>query len=180
MGLVSLQWDLKSETYQGISDWELHCMVLLFLYGVLFLTRDVAFLFNTICLRVVNRLPIIWVSMTYQIMEQYLPPIHFCEVVHVRCYISHCFCFFLLYFLFLLFFYDFLLVDLCFLFLLSCILTVVWATKDPFQPVCFLSNWSLNFIIVMIMVLLRYIVAYYITKLHYSRLFYLIVPLLFI
>ena len=53
MGLISLQWDLKSETCQGISDLEFHCGVPLSLYGVLFLTRDVAFIFNTICLRVV-------------------------------------------------------------------------------------------------------------------------------
>ena len=53
MGLISFQSDLKSETCQGISDEECHCGVPLSLYGVLFLTRDGAFLFNTICLRVV-------------------------------------------------------------------------------------------------------------------------------
>ena len=53
MGLISLQWDLKSETCQGISDLEFHCGVSLSLYDVLFFTRDVAFLFSTICLRVV-------------------------------------------------------------------------------------------------------------------------------
>ena len=54
MGLIGLQWDLKSETCQGISDLECHCWVPLSFYGVLFFTRDVAFLFNTIYLRCVT------------------------------------------------------------------------------------------------------------------------------
>ena len=44
---------MRQETCQGISDLEFHCGVPLFLYGVLFFTRDVAFFFNTIWLRVV-------------------------------------------------------------------------------------------------------------------------------
>ena len=58
------------------------------LYGVLFLTKDVAFLLNTICLGLLrmdsnatlnpgNRLLITWVKMTYQIKDRYLPSIHF-------------------------------------------------------------------------------------------------------
>ena len=88
MGLISLQWDLKSETCQGISELELHCGVPLSLYGVMFLTRYVAFLFNKICLGLLptdsyttldpgNRLLITWVNMTYQIKDRYLPSIHF-------------------------------------------------------------------------------------------------------
>ena len=53
MGLISLQIDLKSEISQGISDLEFHCGIPLSLYGALSFTWDVAFLFNTICLRVV-------------------------------------------------------------------------------------------------------------------------------
>ena len=53
MGLISLEWDLKSETCQGISDSEFYFGVPLSLYGVLFSTRDVVFLFSTICLKVV-------------------------------------------------------------------------------------------------------------------------------
>ena len=53
MGLISLQSDLKSGTCQGISDYEFCYGVPLSLYAVLFLTKDVAFLFNTICLSVV-------------------------------------------------------------------------------------------------------------------------------
>ena len=88
IGLISLQWDLKSETCQGISELELHCGVPLSLYGVMFLTRYVAFLFNKICLGLLptdsyatldpgNRLLITWVNMTYQIKDRYLPSIHF-------------------------------------------------------------------------------------------------------
>ena len=58
------------------------------LYGVLFLTKDVAFSFNTICLRLLrmdsnatlnpgNRLLITWVNMIYQIKDWYIPSIHF-------------------------------------------------------------------------------------------------------
>ena len=90
MGLISLQWDLKSETCQGISELELHCGNPLSLYGVMFLTRYVAFLFNKICLGLLptdsyatldpgNRLLITWVNMTYQIKDQYLPSIHFSD-----------------------------------------------------------------------------------------------------
>ena len=50
MGLVNLQWSLKSE---GISDEEFNYGVLLSLYVALFSTRDDALLFNAICLRVV-------------------------------------------------------------------------------------------------------------------------------
>ena len=86
-------------------------------------------------------------------------------VVHDRCYISHCFCFSVI-------FYDSLLVDLsfcCFVFLSSqeSILTILRI------HVYFSSDWSLNFII-FVMVLLHHIMVYYITKLHYSRLLYLI------
>ena len=42
-----------SEMCQGISDRELDYGVTLYLHGLLFLTRDVAFLLNEICLRVV-------------------------------------------------------------------------------------------------------------------------------
>ena len=88
MRLISLQWDSKSGTCQGISDQKLHCGVHLSLYGVLFLTRFAAFLFNRICLGLLrmnsnttlnpgNRLLITWVNMTYQIEDRYLPSIHF-------------------------------------------------------------------------------------------------------
>ena len=90
MGLISLQWDLKSETYQGISD--KNCIAgFLCLYMVCcFFTRDDLFLFNTICLGLLgmdsngtlnpgNRLLITWVNMTYQIKDQYLPSIHFSD-----------------------------------------------------------------------------------------------------
>ena len=65
-------------------------------------------------------------------------------VVHGRCYISHCF-YFSICFYFPVIFYDSLLVHLCFLFLFSCLLTVVWATKNPH-------------IIIFIMVLVHYII----------------------
>ena len=52
MGLINLQWDFKFEICQGISDWEFHCEVPLSLFVVLFLTRDVAFLFSKICLSI--------------------------------------------------------------------------------------------------------------------------------
>ena len=45
------------------------------------------------------------------------------------------------------------------------------------QTFYFLSDWSLNFII--IMVLLHYITVYHIIKLHFIRLFYLMLWLLF-
>ena len=90
MGLISLQWDLKSETYQGISD--KNCIAgFLCLYMVCcFFTRDDLFLFNTIWLGLLgmdsngtlnpgNRLRITWVNMTYQIKDQYLPSIHFSD-----------------------------------------------------------------------------------------------------
>ena len=54
MGLSSLEWDLMSETCQGISDQEFYCGVPLSLYVALFLTKDVAFLFNTVYLNVVE------------------------------------------------------------------------------------------------------------------------------
>ena len=89
-------------------------------------------------------------------------------VVHGRCYISHSF-------YFLLFFYFF---TVCWLIFVSCFCfhvfqTVVWAVKNPYQTVYFFSDWSLNFII-FVMLLLHHIIVYYITKLHYSRLLYLI------
>ena len=52
-------------------------------------------------------------------------------VVHERWYISHCY-YVLIIFYFSVIFYDWLLVHLWFLFLFSCLLTVVWATKDLF------------------------------------------------
>ena len=52
-------------------------------------------------------------------------------VVHGRCYISHYF-YFSVIFCFSVIFYDCLLLDLCFLFLRLCLLTVVWATKNPY------------------------------------------------
>ena len=69
-------------------------------------------------------------------------------------------------------------VDLYFLLLFSCLLTVVWATKNPFLSFYFFSDWSLNF--------KNYYITSYITKLHYSRLFdiiiiiYLVLLLLFL
>ena len=90
-------------------------------------------------------------------------------VVHGRCYTSHGFYFSVT-------FYDCLLVDLCFLFLLLCLSRVVWAAKNPYKPVYLPSNWSLNFI----NILLHHITVYYITKFHYSRLLYLITSWLFI
>ena len=99
-------------------------------------------------------------------------------VAHGRCYISHCF-YVSVIFYFSVIFYDCLLVDFCFLSLFSCLLTVVWATENPFLSFYFFSDWSLNFVII-IMVELNYIIAYYITKLHYSRLSYLMMSLLFI
>ena len=96
-------------------------------------------------------------------------------VVHGRCIFRIPFVF-MLRFSFLLFFYDCLLVDLCFLFLFSCLVTKVWATKNPLYPVYFLYDWSFNFIII-VMVELNYIILYYITKLHYSRLSCLIMSI---
>ena len=43
MELNSLEWDLKSEICQGISDYKFHCGVSLYLYSALFLTRGVEF-----------------------------------------------------------------------------------------------------------------------------------------
>ena len=53
------------------------------------------------------------------------------------------------------------------------------STKNPFWPVNFLFDWSLHFIII-IMVLLHHVIVYYITKFHYSRLLYLITSWLLI
>ena len=92
-------------------------------------------------------------------------------VVHGSLYTSHCFDFSVI-------FYDCLLVDLSCLILFSCLLTVVWATKNAFWPVYWLSNRLLNSII--IINLLHYIIVYHITKLHYSILFYLIMSLFII
>ena len=50
IGLINLQWKLKSETRQGMSDEEFNYGLCLSLYGALLLTRDVAFLSYTICL----------------------------------------------------------------------------------------------------------------------------------
>ena len=93
-------------------------------------------------------------------------------VVHGRCYIPSCFYFSVI-------FYDCFLVDLCFLFFFSSLLTVVWPTKNLFWPVYFLSDWSLNFII-LLWCLLHHIIVFYISKFHYSRLLYLIMSWLFI
>ena len=92
-------------------------------------------------------------------------------VVHGRCVFRIPFVF-MLRFSFLLFFYDFFLVDLCFLFLFSCLVTKVWAT-------CLLSLWLINQLYYYCYgwVKLYYIILYYITKLHYSRLSCLIISI---
>ena len=60
-------------------------------------------------------------------------------VVNGRCYISHYFYFsFISYFCVI--FYDCLLPDLCFLFFFLCLLTEVWATRNPYLPVYFVSD----------------------------------------
>ena len=95
-------------------------------------------------------------------------------VFHGRCCTSCCFyffCYFLRLFVGWYLFFAFVL----------CLLRVVWGTNNPFWPAYFAFNWSLNFINIVI-VLLHYIIAcivYYFTKLHYSRLFYVIISLLF-
>ena len=52
IGLINLQWELKSETRQGMSDEEFHYGLCLSFYGALLLTRDVTFLSYAICLSV--------------------------------------------------------------------------------------------------------------------------------
>ena len=64
-------------------------------------------------------------------------------VVHGRYYIFHCFYFSST-------FYDCLLFDLSFFFLFSCLLTVIWATRNLFQLISFRCDWSLNFVIIII------------------------------
>ena len=75
------------------------------------------------------------------------------------------FCYFLL--------FDCLLVDLCLLFLFSCFSDSSLSSQESILACSFFSDWSLNFII-FVMVLLHDIIVYYVTKLHYSRLLYLI------
>ena len=77
-------------------------------------------------------------------------------VVLGRFYISDCFYFFVT-------FYDCLLADLLFLLLslFSCLLTVVCAANNWLYPVYFLSDGSLNFIIIIITVVLYYSILYY-------------------
>ena len=96
-------------------------------------------------------------------------------VVHGRCYISHCFYFSVI-------FYDCLLVSLSLLFLFSCLSDSSLSSQESILTCLLLfwfSDWSLNFII-FVMVLIDHIIVYYITKLHYSRLLYLIISWLFI
>ena len=52
MGLIRLWRDFKSETCHEISEQEFHCKVSLSFYVLLFLTTDVAVLFEIVCLRV--------------------------------------------------------------------------------------------------------------------------------
>ena len=90
-------------------------------------------------------------------------------VIHSRCYISHCFYFSVI-------FYDCLLVSLSLLFLFSCLSDSSLSSQESILTCLLLfwfSDWSLNFII-FVMVLIDHIIVYYITKLHYSRLLYLI------
>ena len=102
------------------------CIVgfLLSLYGVLFLSKDVAFLFNTICLGLLqidsnttlnpgNRLLILWVNMTYQMKDRYLPSIHFWD--SGQCYVLYFPL--LLFFCYLLFFCDFFMIFCCLIFI---------------------------------------------------------------
>ena len=96
-------------------------------------------------------------------------------VVHGRCVFRIPFVFMLLFSVFVIFLWFFVGWPL-FLFLFSCLVTKVWETKNPLYPVYFLSDWSFNFII-FVMVELNYIILYYITKLHYSRLSCLIISI---
>ena len=140
MELIILQWDLKSETCQEISDEELHCGVDLSLYAVSLLTRDIAFLFSTLCLELLwiysnttlnpgNRLSLPGLTRHIRLMIGISHLSIFGIVVDGSCYIFHCFYFFVILH-FSVIFYDCLLVDIYFLF--SCLLTVVWATNNPY------------------------------------------------
>ena len=93
-------------------------------------------------------------------------------VVHGRCYISHCFYFSVI-------FYDCLLVDLCLLFLFSCLSDSSLRNQESILTCLLFSDWFLNFII-FVTVLLHHVIVYYIPKLHCSRLLYLIMSWLFI
>ena len=75
------------------------------------------------------------------------------------------FCYFLL--------FDCLLVDLCLLFLFSCFSGSSLNSQESILTYLLFFWLSLNFI-TFVMVLLHHIIVYYISKLHYSRLLYLI------
>ena len=69
-------------------------------------------------------------------------------VVHGRCYISHCFYFSVI-------FYDCLLVDLCLLFLFSCLSDRSLSSQESILTCLLFSDWSLNFIIFVMVLLLQ-------------------------
>ena len=125
MALIRFQWDLNSQTCQGISDYLFHCGVLLSLYGVLFLTKDVFIQYNLLkgcCEWILTQPRILVIDYSLTELTWHIRLwIGICHlsisriVVHGKFLISPCFYFSI--------FYEF---------LFSCRLTLVWATKNPF------------------------------------------------
>ena len=126
MALIRFQWDLNSQTCQGISDYLFHCGVLLSLYGVLFLTKDVFIQYNLLkgcCEWILTQPRILVIDYSLTELTWHIRLwIGICHlsisriVVHGKFLISPCFYFSVI-------FYEF---------LFSCRLTLVWATKNPF------------------------------------------------
>ena len=74
------------------------------------------------------------------------------------------------------------LVDLCFLFLFPGLFTVVWEAKNPVYLLNFLSDWSLNFVIIIMVLfnLLNCIMVDYFILLYRYHLFCVIFIILFL
>ena len=114
-----------------------------------------------------NILIITWVNKAYKIEDRYLPSLHFWDSGS----------WWVLYFPLVLLSIIFYFLIVCWLIfaLFSCFSESSLSSQESILTCLLLSDLSLNFII-FLMVLLHHIIVYYITKLHYSRLLYLILP----
>ena len=172
--MISLEWYLKSETCQGISEQEFHwgfvclCMLCCFQPGMLhfYSVQSTCGLFqmdSNATSNPGNRLRITWVKMTIRLRIGISHPSNSGKVVCGKCYISHCFYFF---------WYLFWLFCLFFVFALMSLGTSL-SNQKPILTFL-LSFWL---IIKLYHDYYDSITIYYITKLYYSRLFYVVVSL---